>query len=164
VARLFHLRIDVDDARRPLAGAVLLRIRGTVVLDWRLVGLSGSALALARAAEEDHRAAADDASARSAEWPLFFCAEALANQCGEVADFSVTHAGATVTLSDFYGCTVPRAARFDVPWSAFANAVIQVGDVVIRRTRGDWREELRTRLRPVRRRRRTLVRAESPRP
>jgi len=166
MARLLHLRVEIDESRgAPLAGAVLLRVRGVVVLDWRLCGLPGSALALARAASEDHAAVTDAAAARRAVWPIFFCAEALENHCGEVADFAVSHAGNVVTLSDFYGCAVPRETRFEVPWSALAGAVLRLGDMVVRRSAGaPWREELRERLRPIRRRRRSLVRAEGARP
>jgi hypothetical protein len=87
----------------------------------------------------------------------------------------VTHAGNLVTLSDFYGCSVRGDARFEVPWSAFAGAVLRVGESAVRRSgavdaaldrgitelRRAWREELRARLRPLRARRRSLDRAAS---
>jgi hypothetical protein len=160
MARFVHLEIERTDhtaaAGGVLAAAVYLRVRGVTVLDWRLTGLNGSAIALARAAAGDHLATPGN------EWPLFFAAQSLTDR-ERAADCSVRHDGTRVTLSDFRGCTVGSEARFTVPWSAFAGAVLRVGDFVVRRTAASaWREELRERLRPIRARRRALTRAERP--
>jgi hypothetical protein len=157
MARHVHLefeRVAHASERGLLVAAVLLRVRGVIVLDWRVTELSGSAVALARAANDDHLVTPD------AEWPLFFGTAPAGDRAG-AADCSVRHDGNRVTLSDFRGCAVGGDARFEVPWNAFAGAVLRVGDYVVRRTAaGAWRDDLRARLRPVRARRRILVRAE----
>ena len=142
MARYVHLEIEATDGAGDLRAALLLRVRGTIVLDWRLTPLAASALELARAATGDHAAGAP---------PLF----------GD-ADFSVSHDGDAVTLAGFRGCAVPPDARFQVPWSALAGAAIRLGDYTVRRSNaaaGAWRDELRALLRPIRARRRTLMRA-----
>jgi hypothetical protein len=142
MARHVHLELERTDGGGALTAAVLLRVRGVVVLDWRLVELAPSALALARAAALDHAAS---------ESPLF----------GD-AGFSVRHDGDSVSLSDFRRCGVAPSARFNVPWSALAGAALRLGDYAVRRSgasAGAWREELRGLLRPIRLRRRALLRA-----
>ncbi len=157
MARHVHLeleRVAHVSERGLLVAAVLLRVRGVIVLDWRVTELNGSAVSLARSASDDHLATTD------AEWPLFFGPAATGDRAG-AADCSVRHDGNRVTLSDFVGCAVGGDARFDVPWNAFAGAVLRVGDYVVRRTAaGEWRDDLRERLTPVRARRRILMRAE----
>ncbi len=157
MARHVHLELERVAHASPsglLVAAVFLRVRGVIVLDWRVTGLNGSAASLARAASDDHVATAD------ADWPLFFGPASTGDVAG-AADCSVRHNGNRVTLSDFRGCAVGGDARFEVPWNAFAGAVLRVGDYVVRRSAaGAWRDDLRSRLRPVRTRRRILMRAE----
>ena len=171
MARHVHLTVELTKSIAPgvITAAVQLRIRGVRVLDWRLAGLNGSALALARAAVEDHRA--------GGQWPLFFGAGSLTDRASDAADFSVSHQEHSVTLTDFRGCAVDREARFVVPWGAFADVVVRVGSLVARRSgtpaagmtaadaalRAAWREELRERLRAIRTRRRALERMSRPR-
>lgn len=136
-----HLEIERTDGAGELRAAVLLRVRGTIVLDWRLTPLAPSALAFARATTEDHAVGGS---------PLL----------GD-ADFTVSHDGDRVTLTAFQGCAVTADARFQVPWSALAGAAIRLGDYTVRRSggAGAWRDELRALLRPIRARRRALLRA-----
>jgi hypothetical protein len=143
MARFVHLEIERTDGGGALTAAVLLRVRGVVVLDWRLVELAPSALALARAATMDHAAG---------ESPLF-----------DDADFAVRHEGDSVSLAEFRGCAVAPETRFTVPWSALGGAALRLGDYTVRRSAAGtpeaWRDELRHRLRPIRLRRRGLMRA-----
>jgi len=64
---------------------------------------------------------------------LLFCAGALENRCGIIHDFTVTHDGAGVRLSEFYRCAVPADTVIEIPWDVWAHAVAAFGTQVLRR-------------------------------
>ena len=136
------LRVDFDDEDWAegdswlpdgvLAGYVTLRLRGSLVLDSRPSGLNNSAIPLVRSAMTSHQATDED-HVLDAQWPLFFCAGALPNACGVVADFTVSHEDADVVLRDFVGCEIPRAAEVRVRRQSWARTVEAFGTAVLRR-------------------------------
>lgn len=137
-----ELRVDYDDddwkdgdiwlPDGVLAGYVTLRLRGKLVLDSRPSGLNNSALSLVKSALESHQAT-DAQCTLAARWPLFFCAAALPNACGVVADFTVCHEGGNVILRDFVGCEIPHDAEVRVRHGSWARAVGKFGIEVLRR-------------------------------
>jgi hypothetical protein len=143
VTKALDLRVDFDsddwlrgDIWRPdgvLAGYVDLRIRGVQILRGMPAGMNNSAVALVRSGFRAHKAVADDAEALHAKWPLFFCSAALPNRCGVIRDFSVSHEGADVRLSDFFGCDIPRSSHFVVSRRTWTAAMLTLGTQVLRR-------------------------------
>lgn len=140
--RIVDLRVefDLDDWLRGdiwapdgvLAGYVSLRLRGHVILDFYPCGLNNSAISLVRSATQPHTSAIDAPTADAAPWPLFFCAGALDNRCGVIADFDVEHGATLTTLRGFYGCAAGAPERVEVPRAAWSTAVIAFGTHVLR--------------------------------